>query len=189
MRIVVGATCMSASFFAAGCASIEAPSDRAPHFEKSDAAAGVSVAVTSDGCTASVLFDDAAVSGPQPRNWEREIPLKVAGGDSGIAVSGSASGYYSGAGKVTASLGVSGMTTVRIFDFNGAMEGNWTSDFQAPGRYIPGAGFSVLIELRGDAETYDLDGNTVWTKLAPADAKLTVDSVDLVIPDCGKRAS
>lgn len=106
MRTAIGMFCLGASFFVAGCVSNVAPSDTEPHFVKTDSVAGVSVALTSDGCTASVLFDKAAVSGgaPPQLRWYSEIPLMIGGDDATKSVSVTAGGYYSGTGKAFAEI-------------------------------------------------------------------------------------
>lgn len=80
------------------------------------------------------------------------------------------------------------MVRERIFDYAAAQEGNWTYNIEW-GSQKPGDGFDLGLTLLGDDQHRDPEGNTVITKMPPADAMLTVDSVDLVIADCGKPAA
>lgn len=200
MRTVFGMISLGASVFVAGCVSNVTPSDTGPHFVKTRSIEGVSVALTSDGCTASVLFDSAAVSGGTPPQlvWGAEFGLKVDLNvnngmvdrnllKNGIHVSGTASGYYSGTGKAIAEI-EGGAMELRIFDYAANQKGNWTSNIKFPGPFKPDASFGLFLKLRGDEERSLDEGGTVITKMPPADAMLTVDSVDLVIAECGKPA-
>lgn len=191
MGLIVRTICLGASFLVAGCVSSGEPKLKANYFVETSAVEGVSVALTLDGCTASVLFDDATVSGGGGPRVARgfEIPLKVvgvAGNKYGVFISGASSGYYSGVVRATAKLSIGAVPTYLFLssDPARAQEGNWKTEFQHPGTKS-GASMSLFLELTGDGDGIDLDGNRIWTTVPPQEANLTVDTIDLVMANCG----
>ena len=139
----------------------------AGHFVEAGGSAKASVSITEDGCTASVLFDDARVHGPgDPREQQSLLlPLRVVGASD---VSVEARGFAAGRAEATAILSTrQGEET--LFDSDFADEPNWSSTAQLDefrGR--------IWLELTLDAET------------AETDTELGVDSIDLSIADCVK---
>lgn len=120
---------------------------------------GVTVTVTDDGCTASVLFDEASVSDLQ-KYYDASIPLYLVGQS---AVRVDVRGFYEGFEGAAAKLSSNGRP---VTFFEGDETGNWSRSF-----YLNRMHDAPRLSLTTDAWY----GSTM----------LTVDSIDLTVEDCG----
>ncbi|MBY0422800.1 MAG: hypothetical protein K2Q06_10895 [Parvularculaceae bacterium] len=155
------------ALFIATAAFAAASSADAGRFVEAGGAPGTSVSITDDGCTASVLFDDARVRGPGDlRERQRlQLPLRIIGA-SDVAVE--ARGFASGSAEAAAILATrAGEET--LFDSDFGDDPNWSREVEFEG--LRGRLWLVLALDAGDD--------------AAEQTELGVDSIDLSIADCG----
>ncbi len=147
----------------AAATAIALGSAQAAHFEPlyTFVGTGATVSVTDDGCTASVLFDEASVS--EARDWyATPIPLMI---DGRSTVNVDARGFYTGYADASATVSIEGRE--RTLYFEEGDDGNWSRTFAL--RRASGA-FDLSMYLAG---AYD-------------QSMLVLDSVDLTLDDCGE---
>ena len=147
----------------AACVLAAAPA-LAGRFVTTDGSAGVAATVTDDGCTASVLFDDARVrtSGDVRSFLSLVLPLRIIG-DSDVAVE--ARGFAAGGGEPAALL--STLTDdIYLFEPGDAEDDNWSRN-------------ETIGSTRGRLRL------VMAIDEAEGDNELGVDSIDLSIENCG----
>lgn len=143
-----------------------APAAHAGRFVETSGSAGATVTITDDGCTASVLFDDARVRWPDEARTSLSLvlPLRIVG-SSDVAVE--ARGFAAGGGAPAALL--STLTDdAYLFEPGDASDDNWSRAL-------------TLSDTRGRLRlvmAMDEDDSGAQSELA-------VDSIDLSIEDCG----
>ena len=148
-----------------GVSLLSAGSAEAGRFVEAGGSAGTSVSITEDGCTASVLFDDARVRGPEDarERMRLRLPLRVVGSsDVSIEARGFSAGAADGAAVLASRFGED-----TLFESDGSDDPNWSREL-----------------------ALDSFSGRLWLVLSLFDAEagqseLAVDTIDLSIADCG----
>ncbi|MEQ1929565.1 MAG: hypothetical protein ABL957_03405 [Parvularculaceae bacterium] len=139
-------------------------------FEVGPAVPGVSVAITDDKCTASVLFDDASLSGVGGGGYALPlaIPLRIVGGPVDVTVD--ARGFVSSRAQTQAFLAISDQTQQLVDMANGD-----NVSFMTTGRFnsVRDSG-ELLLELTMAEPQPDEAQSTLFT----------MDSLDLTLEQC-----
>lgn len=160
------------AFLAAAAASVLiAGPAAAGRFVEAPGGQGASVTITDDGCTASVLFDDARVRGPEDlrERLRVKLPLRIVGASD---VSVETRGFAAGSGEAAAILSTrSGDET--LFESDSSDDPNWSQQTS-----IDSVRGRMWLDLSLDADS-DADDQT----------ELSVDSIDLSIENCGASSS
>lgn len=146
--------------------ALSAPPAEAGRFVELSKVEGVSVSITDDACTASILLDDARVRWPDDARTTLSIalPLRIVGVSD---VSVEARGFVAGGGEPTALL--STLTDdAYLFEPGDAEDDNWSRTLafgETRGR------LRLVMAINEDASA--------------GQSELAVDSIDLAIENCG----